>query len=304
MPAGSTINVRTLASLPEVALSLDLLANLTGMLAGFRDPETYEPILDSAYDPRNVSPLCGLILSVSEGKQLCAEGDKKRCEEAARSGRPVCYECHAGLIDMDVPIFHEGRLVALISSGQFLPSPPSEEGLRKFLRSNRHLRLDPVAVRDAYYKAPYLPREKIETMANFLVVFGERLCAVHGRVRDEYPSREPRKIALARHCIQEHFQDSTLGLTDVAEHVGLSRSYFSTCFAKAVGSGFSKYLQKVRIEHACKLLETSSLSVTAVALESGFNTLSQFHRVFRELKHCSPREYRKRRRSSGVSRTR
>ena len=52
------------------------------------------------------------------GDKRCAESHRKGGEEAAKTGKPVVYECHAGLIDFAVPIMIEGKQIGTIQGGQ------------------------------------------------------------------------------------------------------------------------------------------------------------------------------------------
>lgn len=72
--------------------------------------------------------------STKIGDDRCAESHKKGGEEAARTGRPYVYACHAGLIDFAAPILVEGHLIGTILGGQILTSAPEEEKYRKTAR--------------------------------------------------------------------------------------------------------------------------------------------------------------------------
>lgn len=65
------------------------------------------------------------------GDKRCAESHRKGGEEAARLGKPVVYECHAGLIDFAAPIILEGRQIGTVLGGQVLTGMPNEEKYRK-----------------------------------------------------------------------------------------------------------------------------------------------------------------------------
>ncbi|MCM1416870.1 MAG: AraC family transcriptional regulator [bacterium] len=91
--------------------------------------------------------------------------------------------------------------------------------------------------------------------------------------------------------IHEHCTED-LSLDAVAGYAGFSKFHFSRLFKNYTGFSFYKYLNKKRIEHAEKLLVDPSLSITEVALQSGFSSLSAFIRMFKLLKDCTPTEFR------------
>jgi AraC-like DNA-binding protein len=76
---------------------------------------------------------------------------------------------------------------------------------------------------------------------------------------------------------------------DVAARVtGLSRRRFSELFRAVAGQSWLQRVQRLRIEHARKLLKETDKPIVAVAFESGFDDPSHFHRVFKRVVGRSP----------------
>ena len=91
---------------------------------------------------------------------------------------------------------------------------------------------------------------------------------------------------ISDHCAEE------LSLDDAAARAGFSKYHFSRLFKQFANVSFYRYLNQKRIEHAERLLIDPELSVTEVALSSGFTSLSSFIRMFKQIKGCTPSEYR------------
>ena len=83
-----------------------------------------------------------------------------------------------------------------------------------------------------------------------------------------------------------------LGLPAVARHCGVSEGHLSRLFHHATGLTFREYVTQVRAEHARALVLHTSRGITEIAYESGFQSLSQFHRVFRKAYGTSPGQLR------------
>lgn len=79
----------------------------------------------------------------------------------------------------------------------------------------------------------------------------------------------------------------------ISEHVKLHSNYAMALFNKTFGSTIVNYLTLHRVSHAQRLLSTSSQSVTDIAYQSGFQSISRFNDAFCKAAGCSPREYRK-----------
>jgi AraC-like DNA-binding protein len=84
-----------------------------------------------------------------------------------------------------------------------------------------------------------------------------------------------------------------LRLEKVAAIANMSTTAFCRFFKTSTGKSFVKYLNELRIGHACKLLIESELTISEICFEVGFNNVSNFNRRFFELHVMSPKEYRK-----------
>ncbi|MDD3414075.1 MAG: AraC family transcriptional regulator [Lachnospiraceae bacterium] len=89
------------------------------------------------------------------------------------------------------------------------------------------------------------------------------------------------------HCTEE------LTLDYIADMAGFSKFHFSRLFKQFANVSFYKYLNQKRIAYAERLLINPEISVTEVALRSGFASLSSFIRMFKIIKNCTPTEFKK-----------
>lgn len=91
--------------------------------------------------------------------------------------------------------------------------------------------------------------------------------------------------------IDEHYTDD-LTLEFAADLTGYSKFHFTRLFKQFSNTTFYDYLCFKRIKVAEELLINPSLSITDVAIRSGFPSISTFNRLFKKLKNCTPTEYR------------
>jgi len=106
------------------------------------------------------------------GDKRCAESHRKGGEEAARTGKPVIYECHAGLIDFAAPIMLEGRQIGTILGGQVLTDVPNDEKYRKIAGE---IGVDEDGYVEAVQEIRKLSRESIESAANVLFIVANNM---------------------------------------------------------------------------------------------------------------------------------
>lgn len=100
-------------------------------------------------------------------------------------------------------------------------------------------------------------------------------------------------IQLALIHIQENYRKD-ISLQEVADHVHMSKNYFSEQFKKRTGLGFIDFVIQLRIHYAKHLLETTSLKVHDIGVQSGFHSPKHFLKLFKRVMGCTPIEYRER----------
>jgi AraC-like DNA-binding protein len=132
---------------------------------------------------------------------------------------------------------------------------------------------------------------------------GEMTKETDDRWRKGRNGAESGRIWKARNFIDEHVGEE-LSLTKVAKAADTSANYLSEKFKEAVGINFVKYVAHARYGKAGALLRETDLRVSEIAFAAGFQSLSQFNRVFRKFSGKSPTEYRAATRANTVCRHR
>jgi len=84
---------------------------------------------------------------------------------------------------------------------------------------------------------------------------------------------------------------SDISLSSVSNHFGYNPAYISAFFKSSFNIGIKRYINIVRLNNSVKLLKENKYSVTHCALESGFNSLRTFYRVFEAEFGFTPKEY-------------
>ncbi len=100
-------------------------------------------------------------------------------------------------------------------------------------------------------------------------------------------------ILQIQHYLQGNFSDAVM-IKDLAEKAHLTERTFLRRFACATGLKPLQYLQRLRINKACELIETSCLSVERIAEEVGYEDLSAFRKTFIKIMGETPKEFKKR----------
>ncbi len=154
-----------------------------------------------------------------------------------------------------------------------------------------------VKVEEDYPEAEYLHQELLKDIdqchyaAEFLAIMEqieERITAI---IR-KGPATEDIRMQEILNYIERHYQEP-LDLADLAEVFRFNYFYLSSYFNKECKEGFSGYLNRIRIQEACRLLENSEMSIAEVSSYVGYSDQSYFSRVFKKIIGDTPSTYRK-----------
>jgi len=91
--------------------------------------------------------------------------------------------------------------------------------------------------------------------------------------------------------IQAHYREE-ISLLQVAESAHICESECLRCFRSVIGRSPIQYVKQVRIQKAAELLLRTNLKISDIGLQCGFQEMSYFAKAFRELKGCTPHEFR------------
>lgn len=102
---------------------------------------------------------------------------------------------------------------------------------------------------------------------------------------------EDKRIADIQDYISKNYM-TDIRLPNLAKMAGMSPVAFSRLFKQKIGKSLSDYIIDMRLGYASRFLLDSTNSISDISYECGFNNLSNFNRIFKKKKNCSPKEFR------------
>ncbi len=243
------------------------------------------------HDDPNESPFCALMATTNQSCAACLQL-QRRVEEEARM-EPKTLKCFAGLCDSAVPVRVGENLVAFLQTGQVLLHQPKKQEFRKLTREliNWGVDTDLKRLEEAYFQTRVLEKKQYEAVLRLLTIFAKHLSSLSNELMVSAQKAESPMITRAKIFITEH-QHEEMSLRQVAGSVNTSAFYFCKMFKKATGLTFTDYLARVRVEKVKNLLLNPHKRISEAAYEAGFQSLSQFNRVFRKVAGEAPTVWR------------
>ena len=262
----------------------------TGLPIALRPIEAFD--LPLHQDPKE-NLFCALMARSNHSCSACLQMQKK-VEDAARMEAKT-LKCFAGLCDSAVPVRVGNNLIAFLQTGQVLLHTPQQADFTKTTRELLKLgtQVDLKRLEEAYFQTRVVTKAQYDSIVRLLAIFAQHLSVLSNQLMVQGASSEMPAITRARALISQR-HNTELSLTEVAQAVNMSAFYFCKTFKKATGMTFTDYLARVRIEKVKNLLLNPNTRVSEAAFEAGFQSLSQFNRVFRRIAGEAPSVYRDR----------
>ena len=259
----------------------------TGMPLALRPLEYWQL---EHHQKTNENRFCALLAEKPATLAVCL---KSHAEIIKHTGNaPRTETCPFGLTETAVPVQLGGKIIGFLRIGQVLRRSAIQSD-----KSRAAAKLKTCGVpfsgglRKAWEATPIIPKDKYSAIVRLLSFFGEQLSALINQIVLERQNAEPPLVQKARQYIAQHKMEP-LSLAAVAQASGASVFHFCKVFKKSTGLKFTDYVARVRLEDAKTQLLNPSKRISEVAYDVGFQSLTQFNRMFKRVFGQSPTEFR------------
>ena len=242
---------------------------------------------------KRANRFCTLMTQTNKSCAACLRL-QQRLEEQPVPG-PNTLQCYAGLSESSVPVRVGEKVLGFLQTGQVFLQHPTQQQYRDIsgLIDGGKPGADSQELKSAYFQTKVIPRLQYKSVLRLLAIFAQHLAAVSNRILMTEDTAEPASITKIRSYIAEHHSEA-LRLSVVAQTANMSVCYFCRIFKQTTGLTFTEYLARERIETVKLKLLNANMRVSEAAYAAGFQSLSQFNRVYRRVEGESPRQYRNR----------
>lgn len=240
-------------------------------------------------DPKG-NAFCAEVARRNPACVACLE--MRRKIEASAADGPVMLKCRFGLMEAAVPVKMGRETLGYLVTGQVFVRPPTEGQFEKIERLMEKSGIPSDAkLRSAYEATRVMSKSQFEATVQLLAIFAGQLAEKSNQIVTRQTHAEPAAVTRAKHYIREHLGED-LKLAEIARAAAASTFYLCKLFRKYVGMNITAYISRLRVERTKELLMNPQLRVSEIAYEVGFQSLTHFNRVFRQIVGEAPRAHR------------
>ena len=235
---------------------------------------------------KHENPFCALLAENPATLSVCLQAHENMIGHTG--ALPHTVTCPFGLTGTAVPVSLGQRTIGYLRIGQVLRKSDTTKVGRELERHGLRLTGE---LRKAWEKNPLIMPEKYNAIVRLLTFFAAQLSALTNEIVLESQNAEPPLVQRARDYIAQH-KTEPLSLSAVAKAAGASVFHFCKIFHKTTGLKFTDYVARVRLEEARTQLLNPNRRISEVAYDVGFQSLTQFNRMFKRVFGQSPSEFR------------
>jgi AraC-like DNA-binding protein/ligand-binding sensor protein len=271
-------------NLPALRQLLDDLSEAAGLPVYFVPQSSAEGDLNETSE----LSLCTRLRADAAGCQLCRSFRHKLRDTAV--DRPAVGTCDAGLWEALVPVRIGGQTVGhLLLRGCAETEPtPADHNRARHLLSRAGVTIEAPLLASLRAQSPVVAPRRRDALVRILQLAADRLALTLTEHLVTAPAALPTVVAHACNLVHAEFA-SPLRLSEFAARLDVSEGHFSRIFHHATGLRFVEYLARYRAERARMLILGSDQPIADIARACGFQSLSQFNRVFRAVYQTTPR---------------
>lgn len=234
---------------------------------------------------------CSVIHSTIPGKQACKASDAQLLKLCAATGQTQTHICHAGLVDVAIPIIYNEIILGYIIFGRMKPNRDFS-ALTDYISA---LGLDPSAAEDAYRQIPFFDEDKIKSLSNIATLMVKYIL-----LENMLTPKATGSIEKAVAYIQNNLHRE-LSIQDICRSSNLSKTLLYGAFHQRFHCTVSGYINGQRVERSMELLSKTDMSMEDISQKVGFSSASYYSKIFKKHTGISPLQYRKTCRNSSES---
>lgn len=234
------------------------------------------------YRPHN-NRYCGLVQNAKAGKQACRKSDIALLSECKAKGEPCMHICHAGLMDVAIPIRYGDSIIGYIVFGRMRPDTAFSD-VKRYLSQ---LGVDTEAAENAFCEIPFYNQEKINSVSHIATLLVKYILLENLLLPDSGEIAERAAAYILKNL------ENDLSIQSISRNTNISKSVLYKAFHDRYHCTVGSFINTKRVARSMELLLQTSLSVEQISQKVGFSSASYYSKIFKSQVGISPLQYRK-----------
>lgn len=226
---------------------------------------------------------CKCIQNSTKGKNACRMSELKLLEKCKKTKQAQMHICHAGLVDMAVPIIYNDEIIGYIIFGQL----KTNSNFSKIKNYIIKFGLNADEIKSYYNEILFYEFEKIQSVSNIASMLVKYIL-LENMLKPSLVDN----IQKAINYINENIENE-LTVKLISKNANISKSVLYKKFHSYFNCTISEYINIKRVEKSIDLLMKTDLSIENISQKVGFSSTSYYSKIFKKLQGISPLQYRK-----------
>lgn len=235
--------------------------------------------------PKTHCAFCSYINQSKEGKELCEKSNWNAFDLCNESKKVYIYTCHAGLIEVVVPLVKHNQIIGYTMFGQ-ITNLKSKESIIEKTRKLSHV-VDYEKAMSLLSSIKCQSTSKIKAEAKIL-----EICSMYFISGEMITSKNDLIIYKALDYIETHI-DKNFKIETLCDYLHISRTQLYILFNREKNMGVMEYIRDVRVKKAIEYLKENLYSIKEIAYMTGFNDSNYFIKSFKKVTGQTPKKYQK-----------
>ena len=226
---------------------------------------------------------CKCIQNSEKGKKACRMSEITLLKKCESTKEVQMHICHAGLVDIAVPILYEEEIIGYIIFGQL----KTESDYNKVQEYLNNLIPDAEKMEQYYDKIAYYDSDKIKSVSNIASLMVKYIL-LENMLKPKFDDN----IQKAINYIEQNIENN-LSIKDISKSANISKSVLYKKFHENFKCTPAHFINIKRVEKSTEYLLKTHMSVEEISQKVGFASSSYYSRIFKKIKGVAPLKYKK-----------
>ena len=262
---------------------------ITGLTLGFWDNNMNLMVI---YPPEQ-SSFCREIRATAKGLERCLRCDRIILHHCAITNTVCTRDCHAGIPDSALPLYHNELLLGFITFGQLINLTTNRLSYEEIKSRISDLDIDFTYLSQAYMELPRYDNQRLDAVITIVSA-----CIQQAIITKIVTVKNDNLQESISEFIATNLTDPSLSYKSISKKFHISKSALYNLFNQYFGMSPHLYIEAKRIKLGAELLLNTDKSILDIAISVGIYDQNYFSRCFKKHLTISPSQYRNTFRSS------